>query len=278
MSHGGLIDTKAIEPEAFKVSLFEPSSWEVSNAKKIFSTFVLPELEISLARKPAAEHLNLSDVAIAKAVLISRAQRKQAENYEARAQNTEAQIDMLRKRAERAEGHKREFAHRAREAESRLEQLEKELSVLRSEKQGAEEEVKCLHQNLQSFEAQISDLQALCTAEIAKAQQLQEELNEMKALSEDALNALGELEPKAVAACEAISSTFLGIGALATPPTLDIVGLDGLISWINETSGSLLPAAQLYGDFCAMVSARSLVQSIEMTGCDHHTALQKHTF
>ena len=39
-----------------------------------------------------------------------------------------------------------------------------------------------------------------------------------------------------------------------------------------------MPAAQLYGDFCAMVSAKSLVQSIEMTGCDHHIALQKHTF
>ena len=49
MSHGGLIDAKAIEPEAFKVSSFEPSSREVSDAKKIFSTFVLPELEISLA-------------------------------------------------------------------------------------------------------------------------------------------------------------------------------------------------------------------------------------
>ena len=35
---------------------------------------------------------------------------------------------------------------------------------------------------------------------------------------------------------------------------------------------------QLYGNFCAMVAARSLVQSIEMTGYDHHTALQKPTF
>ena len=135
-----------------------------------------------------------------------------------------------------------------------------------------------MRQKLQSSEAQVSDLQALCTAETAKAQRLQEELNEMKALSKDALNALGELELKAVAACEAISNTFEGIGASATPPTLNIVGLGGLISWINETRGSLLPATQLYGDFCMMVSARSFVQSIEMTGYDHHTVLQKHTF
>ena len=159
-----------------------------------------------------------------------------------------------------------------------MEQLKKELSTLHSEKQGAEEEVKCLGQNLQSSEAQFSNLQVFCIAETAKVQRLQEELSEVKALSEDALNAVGELEPKAVAVCEAISNTFEGIGASATPPTLNIVGLGGLISWINETIGSLLPAAQLYGDFCAMVSARSLVQSIEMTGCDHHTALQKHTF
>ena len=135
-----------------------------------------------------------------------------------------------------------------------------------------------MRQNLQSSEAQVSDLQALCTAETAKAQRLHEELSEAKALSKDALNVLGELESKVVATCEAISSTFEGIGASATPPTLDIVRLAGLIGWISETGGSLLPTAQLYGDFCAMVSARSLLQSIEMTGCDHHIALQKHTF
>ena len=113
-------------------------------------------------------------------------------------------------------------------------------------------------QNLQSSEVQVSDLQALCTAETAKAQRLQEELNEMKALSEDALNALGELEPKAVAACEAISSTFKGIGASATPPTLNIVWLSGLISWINETSGSLLPTLSYMVTFARWLPPEAL--------------------
>jgi hypothetical protein len=65
---------------------------------------------------------------------------------------------------------------------------------------------------------------------------------------------------------------------LRLPPSLELVGLGGLISWINETSSSLLPATQLYDDFCAMVAARSLMQSVEMTGCDHHTALQRPSF
>ena len=43
MGHGGLLDAKAIAPEAFKASSFEPSVGEVNDAKKIFSTFVLPE-------------------------------------------------------------------------------------------------------------------------------------------------------------------------------------------------------------------------------------------
>ena len=111
-----------------------------------------------------------------------------------------------------------------------------------------------------------------------RAERLQNELSEAKAYNEDALNVIGELEPKAVAACEAIIHTFEGIGTSATPPSVELVGLGGLIGWIDETSSSLLPAAQLYGDFCAMVAARSLVQSVEMTGCDHHTALQRPSF
>ena len=66
MSHGGLIDAKAIKAKAFKISSFEPSSGKVNDVKKIFSTFVLPELEISLARKPAVEHIDASNVAIEK--------------------------------------------------------------------------------------------------------------------------------------------------------------------------------------------------------------------
>jgi hypothetical protein len=125
---------------------------------------------------------------------------------------------------------------------------------------------------------QVCDLQALCASEKDKAQWLQSELSEVKAFTDDALNVIGELEPKVVAACKAIRHTFEGIGASATPPSIEFVGLGGLISWINQTSGSLLPAAQLYGDFYAMVAARSLVQSVEMTGCDHHTALQRPSF
>ena len=66
MGLGRLLDVKAIAPEAFKPSSFEPSAGEVDDAKKIFSTFVLPELEILLGQKPANELLDASDVAIAK--------------------------------------------------------------------------------------------------------------------------------------------------------------------------------------------------------------------
>ena len=66
---------------------------------------------------------------------------------------------------------------------------------------------------------------------------------EAKVLSNDALTVLGELELKAIAACEAISNTFDGTGASATPPTPDLVGLGGLIRWICKTSSSLLPTA-----------------------------------
>ena len=123
----------------------------------------------------------------------------------------------------------------------RLEQLEKELSTIRSEKQIADSEVSCLRQNLQSSEAQVCDLQALCASEKDKAQRLQSELSEVKAFTVDTLNVIGELELKAVATCEAIRHTFEGIGASATPPSIELVMLGGLISWINETSGSLLP-------------------------------------
>ena len=56
-------------------------------------------------------------------MLISQAQRKQAKKYEAYARNAEAQIDMLQKRAEKAEGHKREFVRRARETNVRWNNL-----------------------------------------------------------------------------------------------------------------------------------------------------------
>ena len=46
-------------------------------------------------------------------------------------------------------------------------------------------------------EAQVSKLQVLCIAEKTKMQQLCEELDEAKVLSEDTLTVLGELEPKA---------------------------------------------------------------------------------
>ncbi|XP_062184979.1 uncharacterized protein LOC133888669 [Phragmites australis] len=144
MGLGGLLDAKAIAPEAFKPTSFESSAGEVDDAKKIFNTFVLPELEIPLGQKPSKELLDASDVAIAKALLLSRAQRKQAEKSEARAWSAHAQIDMLQKRTKKAEGQKRELSRRARDAESRLEQLEKELGTLRSEKQIAEDEVNCL--------------------------------------------------------------------------------------------------------------------------------------
>ena len=153
-----------------------------------------------------------------------------------------------------------------------------EVNTLLLEKGIADSEVSCLRQNLQSSEAQVCELEALCASEKEKAERLQIELSKAKAYNDDALNVLGKLEPKAVAACEAISRTFEGIGASATPPSLELVGLGGLISWINETSSSLLLAAQLYSDFCAMVAARSLVQSVEMMGCDHHTALQRPSF
>ncbi|XP_062231200.1 uncharacterized protein LOC133928751 isoform X1 [Phragmites australis] len=211
-------------------------------------------------------------------LLLSRAQRKQAEKSIVRARSAQAQIDLLQKRAEKAEGQKREMSRRAKDAELRLERLEMELDALRSVKGIADSEVSCLRQNLQSFEAQVCELQSLCASEREKAERLQIELSEANAYNDDALNVIGELKLKAVAACEAISRTFEGIGASATPPSLELVGLSGLIGWINETSSSLLLAAQLYGNFCAMVAARSLVQSMEMTGCDHHTALQQPSF
>jgi hypothetical protein len=49
MGLGGLLDAKAIAPEALRPAAFEPSIGEVSDAKKMFGTFVLPELEILLA-------------------------------------------------------------------------------------------------------------------------------------------------------------------------------------------------------------------------------------
>ena len=66
MGLGGMLDMKAIVPEAFKPSSFEPSVGEVDDVKKIFSTFVLPELEIPLSQKPTNKLLDTSDVAIAK--------------------------------------------------------------------------------------------------------------------------------------------------------------------------------------------------------------------
>jgi hypothetical protein len=98
----------------------------------------------------------------------------------------------------------------------------------------------------------VCDSQALCASEKDKAQQLQSELSEVKAFTNDALNVIGELEPKEVAACKAIRHTFKGIGASVTPPSIELVELGGLISWINETSGSLLSSTQIYGDFCTM--------------------------
>ena len=66
MRLGGLLDAKAIAPEALRPTTFEPSTGEVSDAKKMFGTFVLPELEIPLAQKSTSELLDASDVAIAK--------------------------------------------------------------------------------------------------------------------------------------------------------------------------------------------------------------------
>ena len=66
MGLGGLLDAKAIAPEALWPTAFEPSAGEVGDAKKIFGTFVLPELEIPLAQKSNDELLDASDVVIAK--------------------------------------------------------------------------------------------------------------------------------------------------------------------------------------------------------------------
>ena len=67
-------------------------------------------------------------------MLISRAQHKQAENFEARARNAEAQRDMFQARAAKGDSQKCEFARQAREAELCLQQLEKEVSSFRSGK------------------------------------------------------------------------------------------------------------------------------------------------
>ena len=66
MGLGGLLDVKAIAPEALRPAAFEPSAGEVGDAKKIFGTFVLPELEIPLAQKSTNELLDASDVVIVK--------------------------------------------------------------------------------------------------------------------------------------------------------------------------------------------------------------------
>jgi hypothetical protein len=55
------------------------------------------------------------------ALLLSWAQRKQAEKSEARARSAHAQIDLLQKRAEKAEGQKCELSRRAKESKLRLE-------------------------------------------------------------------------------------------------------------------------------------------------------------
>ena len=174
MGLGGLLDAKALAPEALWPTAFEPSVGEVSEARKIFGTFVLPELEIPLAQKSSSELIDASDVAITKVyrifsyidrkktwyftnlyltfqvLLLSRAQRKQAEKSEARARSAQAQIDLLQKRAKKAEGQKREMSRCAKDAELRLEWLETELDALRSAKGIADSEVSCLRQNLQS--------------------------------------------------------------------------------------------------------------------------------
>jgi hypothetical protein len=66
MGLGGLLDAKALAPEALRPAAFEPSVGEVSDAKKIFGTFVLPEVEIPLGQKSSSELIDASDVAIAK--------------------------------------------------------------------------------------------------------------------------------------------------------------------------------------------------------------------
>ncbi|XP_062209290.1 uncharacterized protein LOC133911091 [Phragmites australis] len=66
MGLGGLLDAKALAPEALRPAAFEPSVREVSDAKKIFGTFVLPKVEIPLAQKSSSELIDASDVAIAK--------------------------------------------------------------------------------------------------------------------------------------------------------------------------------------------------------------------
>jgi hypothetical protein len=63
MGLGGLLDVKAIAPEALRPAAFEPSAREVG---EIFGTFVLPELEIPLTQKSTNELLDASDVVIAK--------------------------------------------------------------------------------------------------------------------------------------------------------------------------------------------------------------------
>ena len=105
-------------------------------------------------------------------LLLSRAQRKQAEKSEARARSAQAQIDLLQKRAEKAEGQKREMSRCAKDAKLRLERLEMEVDALRSEKGIADSEVSYLRQNLQSSEAQVCELQALCASEKEKAERL----------------------------------------------------------------------------------------------------------
>ena len=70
MGLGGLLDAKALAPEALRPTSFEPSAAEVNDAKRIFGSFVLPEVEIPLGQKSLSELIDVADVAIAKVCCI----------------------------------------------------------------------------------------------------------------------------------------------------------------------------------------------------------------